>query len=698
VKILVSWLRDFVDVSVPPADLAWGLHLLGFEVASVEPAPGAAATDADAVIDFEITANRPDCLSVFGMAREAATRWRLPMRPAAAAASAAALREPDTPLPLRVTIEDADLCPRYAAAMADVRVGPSPDWMVRRLAAAGVRSINNVVDVTNYVLIELGHPMHAFDGDRLAGGHLVIRRARPGERLTTLDGQDRALDDGMLAIADAERPCAIAGVMGGFDAEVSRSTTVIVLESAYFVPASIRRTSRRLGLSTEASYRFERGADPGAPLRALARACALIEQIGAGTTRPGWIDAYPGERDRRRVRLRVERVGQLLGQAVDPPEIERILTGLGFDVAPAADVGPGRLEWLVGVPGWRGDVSREADVIEEVARHHGYEHLPATFPALAAPPAPPDPRLERGRLVQRLARAAGFSECCAFAFVERPAAAAFAPEDDIAPIANPLSEKLAVLRPSLLPGIIDSLSHNRRRERRDVRLFELGSRFTRRAGEVRAIGLAWTGAAAPDHWSETGRSVDFFDIKGVVEGLAGGLGLDPTFAPQAFPWLVAGRSAAVTVTGPDGRVRELGSVGQLQRALAESRGLPPQDDVYVAELDLDAVADLASLGDHLEVTPLARHPSVVRDLSVLVGEGLPAAALRATIHAAAPPTLAGVREFSRYQGPGVADGLVSLSFRLTFRSPDRTLTDDEVQAATDAIVGALATVHEAKLR
>lgn len=299
-KILVSWLREFVDPGVPIKELGWRLHMAGFELASIDAVGGTASADEDAVVDLEITANRPDCLSVAGIAREAATLFDRPLT-----LPAPTLRgEPTTPLPLSVTVDAAELCGRYAAAMADVRIGPSPAWLERRLAAAGVRAINNIVDVSNYVLLEMGHPTHAFDYARLGGAAIVVRRARAGERVTTLDGQERTLEPEMLVIADAGRAQAVAGVMGGLDSEVSLATTTIVLESAWFLPTSVRRTSRRLGLSTEASYRFERGADPDAPVRALARCCELIEQIGAGAVRPGWIDAHPAPRARTTLTLR----------------------------------------------------------------------------------------------------------------------------------------------------------------------------------------------------------------------------------------------------------------------------------------------------------------------------------------------------------------------------------------------------------
>jgi len=688
VKILVSWLRDYVDIPVPVRDLARDLNLLGFEVASVDHR---SSDPEDAVIDFEITANRPDALSVFGFAREVSTRYGRPLRTEVRQAA----RPGDEPLPLSVVIEAPDLCPRYAAAMADVTIGPSPAWMVERLAAAGVRAINNVVDVTNYVLLELGHPLHAFDYDALAGRAIVVRRAREGERLATLDGVDRALATDMLVIADAERAAAVAGVMGGAESEVSSSTRTIAIESAYFQPRSVRLTSRRLGLQTEASYRFERGADPELPVVALARACQLLEEIGAGTVRPGLIDAYPSPRTPARVVLSARRLTQLAGVEVPPADVERILTGLGFDVT--ASTGTADPRWLVVVPSWRGDVTGDADLVEEVLRHFGYDRLPTTFPVLADAPSPPDARLRREQAFRRLALACGFSESVTFTFIERAAAAPFAAEGELVAIANPLSEKFAVLRPSLLAGLVDSVSHNRRREQRDVRLFETGTRFTAHGGEVRAIGLAWTGAASPAHWSGSGRAVDFFDMKGTVERLLGGVGLEARFETATRPFLVAGRTAAVTVQGADGPLA-VGLVGELDARLAASRGLPPQDPVFVAEIDLDVIAPLMSFGESLQVQPLPRHPSVVRDLSIVVGEHLPAASLRATILESAPTFLAEVVEFARYQGKGVPEGAMSLSFRLTFRDPERTLTDDEVQQATDRIVAALAESHGARLR
>jgi phenylalanyl-tRNA synthetase beta chain len=692
VRLLVSWLRDLVDVPVAPAQLAADLHMTGFEVASVEPPPGITDTSADAVIDFEITANRPDCLSVIGLAREVATRYGTALHPP----EGLALGPPDaarTGTDLAVAIDEPGPCARYCAAVADVRVGPSPDWLRGRLEAAGVRAINNIVDVTNYVLLELGHPMHAFDLARLAGAELHVRLAHRGERLRTLDGQDRTLQPDMLVIADGRHATALAGVMGGAGSEVTSSTRTVAFESAWFDPASVRRTGRRLGLSTEASYRFERGADIEAPPTALARACALMEQIGAGTVRRPWIDAWPLRKPARRVPLESARVEQVLGIAVGDADIDRILTGLGFGVEMAS---PGRFEIVV--PSWRVDVSRDVDLVEEVARHVGYDRLPTTFPALTAVPATPDRRRERDRLVRRVAAAGGFTESVTFSFIPRDRAAAFADGDTLVEILNPLSEQFAVLRPSLLPGLVESVAHNRRRGQDDVQLFELGTVFGVGAGERRALGVAWTGSASRVHWSGPARAVDFFDVKGFVEALARAVGSPVTFAPAQLPFLVPGRAAAIETAGGSEGGRRLGSLGLILPSLADSYDLPARAEVYVAEIDLDEMLDVMTFDATLAVQSPPRHPVVVRDISIVVEDTLPAADVRGTIRAAAPATLVRVGEFDRYQGKGVPDGRVSLSYRLTFQAADRTLTDAEVQRAMEEILASLARVHGAVQR
>lgn len=724
-RVLVSWLKEYVDVPVDIDTLAKDLTMRGFEVASIEPVAGRAD---DAVIDFEITANRPDCLSVVGMAREVAVKYGGSLRMPASASgfgapspdlAADAVGRDGSPsrptgtapasseVPLRVTVARPDLCPVYCAAVMDVTVGPSPSWLVERLTLSGVRAINNIVDATNYVLLELNQPLHAFDLATIAGAHLEVRTARRGERLTTLDGVERTLADDMLVIADVAGAQAVAGVMGGGATEISGGTTTIVLESAYFEPAQVRRTRRRLNLSTEASYRFERGVDPSMPARALRRVVQLLTQIGAGRARPGEIIVGEKSPAPRRVTLRHSRIARVLGMEVPVAEVEQILTALGFLLRSSAEATQSdgvetdgseshpSPTWAVTVPGWRGDVTREEDLIEEVARCAGYDRLPVTFPALSAPPARTAPRMVRDARVREALIGAGFAEAVTFTFIEKAAAAPF----DAAPVAidNPLSELFAVLRPSLLPGLIDSLSHNRRREQRDIRLFEVGTRFTATHGETRTVAIGWTGAASPEHWSGSGRGVDLYDMLGVVQRVAHVLRVPVTVAAGDHPALMPGRAARLSRAGTDGVVHEVGWAGQLAPGLADARGLPSADPVLVAELDLDLAAPDYDADWQVEMAPLPRHPSVVRDLSIVVAADLPAASVRGTIHAAAPPTLVAVREFDRYQGASLPEGKVSLSLRLTFRAADRTLTDAEVQTAVDTILSALAT-HGATLR
>ena len=704
----MSWLREFVDVPVGRggadgiAELADLLTMRGFEVGAVEPWPaGPAGDDAppDAVLDLEITTNRPDCLCVLGIAREVGTMYgtdlRMPKRPPTGEDQA---RDPGQTIadPIAVTIDeaDADLCPRYVGALADVEIGPSPDWLTARLEAADVRPINTVVDVTNYVMLELGHPMHAFDLDRLAGPEIRVRRARAGETIRSLDGVERRLEPEMLVIADAERPQAIAGVIGGAASEVSRTTRTIVLEAAYFNPISVRRTSKRIGLTTDASYRFERGADVEAPATAMARARQLLVSIGAGQPRGPIVDRYPTPPAPIVVRLRHHRIGHLLGQVVDEAFVAPTLTRLGFDPQPEPSTDPP--VWRVTVPTFRVDVSREEDLIEEVARHHGYDQLPTTFPALTRPPPPSGPWRARDHLIRRLLTGCGFSEAITYGFIERePALAVHAKGEDIVALRNPLSEKGAVLRPSLVPGLVDSLIHNRRRERQDIRLFEVGSRFRHDDGETPALALAMTGAAVARHWSGPERTTDLFDLTGVLARLCEGFGGVATFEPDTTGHLVPGQTATVRLTLGD-ETTVLGTVGQLDPGFATARGLTGSDAVYVAELDL---RPLTTGGfDHLRATPVPRYPSITRDLSVEVDDTLPAVQVRDTIRAAAGPALVSIKEIDRYQGTGIAARAVSLSVRLTFRAPDRTLTDTEVQSATDEVIRALAQAHDAKLR
>jgi len=690
-KVLLSWIREFVDVPESAEEIGTLMSVRGLALEGLEPCDWplslagslTASREPDVVMDFDVTANRPDCLSIIGIAREIATAYQRPLRSEGdglshrqTAATAEAVAARTSPEGIPVNVEDPELCPRYVAAVADVTVGPSPEWMQSRLTACGIRPISNIVDITNYVLLELGQPMHAFDLHQLGGRAIVVRRAKPGESIKTLDGKLRTLTPDMLVIADASRAQAIGGVMGGFDSEVTDATTQIVFEAAYFKPSSVRATSKALGLKTDASTRFERGMDVTAPARAMARAFALLERIGAGKPAGVIQDVYPAPQPPASLTLDRARVPGLLGMEVPDAAVVRILDSLGFTTA-ANDGG-----WLVTAPSWRVDIRRQVDLIEEVGRHHGFEQLPSTFPGVQQAPASSDPRITRDRRVRNALLGMGCSEAITFAFIESAAAEPFLGADAPVALANPLSEKFAVMRPSLLPGLIDAVSHNRRHGRRDVQLFEIGTRFSAR-GETRGAGVAWTGLASADHWSGARRDVDFFDLKGVVEQLAAVGLVSLTFGEADVPYLVKGRAATMAVNG-----QHLGVFGLLDPGVGDRRDLPSGDEVYVAEINLDALT-AAAPADPLRATPLPRYPWVVRDVSMLVDDTLSAETVRGTIRSVAPSTLIEVREFDRYQGKGIPDGKVSLSFRLTFQSPERTLTDEEVQTSMQHIIDAL---------
>jgi phenylalanyl-tRNA synthetase beta chain len=702
-KVLLSWLRDFVDVPGRAEDIAATMSVRGFAVEGLER-----LYDGDAVIDFEVTGNRPDCMSVGGIAREVATAYGLQVRrPAIASSLRRAGDQSDSGPALHLTslktvnhgdidvvIENPDLCPRYAGAVADVTIGASPEWMQTRLRAAGVRPTSNIVDITNYVLLELGQPMHAFDHARLGGGQIRVRTARPGEVLLTLDGKQRELSPEMLVIADAERAVAVAGVMGGGDSEVTAETKTIVLESAHFNALSVRRTSKALGLKTEASVRFERGTDPRLPLTAMERACALLEMTGGGSARGTVVDCYPVRIEPTVLRLRRDRIAGLLGVAIPDGDVRRVLEALGFALRDA------EAGWDVTVPTRRVDATREVDLIEEIARHCGFDRIPVTFPALTVAPPPVDPRITRARQLRALATGQGFSEAVTFGFTSSPAAEAFVTGETIVSLRNPLSEAFAVLRPSLLPGLVESAGRNVRRGQRDVQLFEIGNRFTQQSGEIQAIAFVWTGAGRPPHWSERTREVDFFDATSLVWTIADALDASLQFRPLAAPpsFLVAGQAAEIVAgardSGPSpATAARVGLVGRLTPAVGELLGLPAEMPAYVAEVAIEALAQFRRTT--MKATAPPRFPSVDRDISILVDDTTAAQSVRDTVRALAIPNLADLREFDRYAGKGIPDGKVSLSVRLTFRAPDRTLTDAEVQSAMDDLLIALKDEHGA---
>src|SRR5687768_14056987 len=446
-KVPLSWIREFVDVKAGAEEIGTLMGVRGLALEGLEPHGD------DVVMDFDVTANRPDLLSVIGIAREIAAAYKLPLVYPSKGGHHAEWK-PDQSIP--ITIEKPDLCGRYIGATANVTMGPSPQWLQDRLSVCGVRPISSIVDITNYVMLELGQPMHAFDYDKMRGGQVIVRRARPGEKMTTLDGKARTLSPDMLVIADAENAEDIGGVMGGANSEITNRTTRVVFEAAYFAPGQIRATSKALGLKTEASTRFERGMDRTAPPRAIMRALELVEKIGAGRATGAITDVYPKPHQSKIIHLERPRIARLLGMDVPDDEVMRILVSLGFQVRRVGD------RWDAVIPSWRVDMHRQVDLIEEVGRHHGFEHLPTTFPGVEQAPPPSDPRIARDRKIRTALLGMGFSEAITFAFIEAAAAEPYLAGHAPVAMANALSEKFVVRRPSLLPGLVHSSSHNSR--------------------------------------------------------------------------------------------------------------------------------------------------------------------------------------------------------------------------------------------
>jgi len=634
----------------------------------------------DVVYDLEITPNRPDLNSLIGIAREIAALTGNP------------LRIPATPLPLaadgstaaglvEVRIEAPDLCPRYTArVIRGVKVGPSPAWLRSSLEKVGLRSINNVVDVSNYVMLETGQPLHAFDYNLIARNAdgkpvIVVRRAVAEEPFVTLDAKEHVLGVDNLLIADERKGIALAGVMGGRNTEINEATTDVLVESAYFVPTGIRRTSKSLGLRTDASYRYERGADIGAADLASRRCAQLILETAGGTLAEGVVDAFPAPVEPKRITLRHARTDALLGVSIPADEQARFLAGLGLAEVSGEGLRGDTSTWAV--PSWRVDLKREVDLIEEVARLFGVDRIPSTTPRGALGTHPFDAQYDRFADVRRTLCGLGLDEAQGQTLVAD--AAARLVSADVVALANPLSSDMNVLRPSLLPGLLDTLRHNLSRRNGDVQVFEIGRVFVRQNDTAREgwrVAIALTGARAPRFWSGADRDVrcDVFDVKGLVEELIEHLGLRGVAyqrRPEPTPLFV--ESATVSLGGK----LPLGQLGQLQPALGKKLDL--REPVLLAELDLDQLLQRGNPAKSFK--PLAQFPSIQRDVAMIVGEGLTHDAVLAAVKQAKPANLEAVELFDVFRGKHVPEGHKSLAYSFTYRAADRTLKDDEVNAA-----------------
>jgi phenylalanyl-tRNA synthetase beta chain len=669
VEFSLAWLADYVDLPADPQELARRLTAAGLAV------EGITGRGEDTVIDVDVTTNRPDCMNHFGLAREISVILGHPLKRPPAMPEEGPEPVGDA---LRVIIEDAEGCPRFAARVVrGVRVGPSPDWLRARLESIGLRSINNVVDVTNFVLWELGQPLHAYDLGKLAGGTLVARRARAGERLTTLDGQERELDPEVLVIADAERPVGLGGVMGGLESEVTDATRDVAIEGAHFDRRRVRAAARRFGLHTDASHRFERGADPEVCAEAVGRAALLIAAVAGGTVSTGALDERdPGRSWHRHGRLDLGRLDAFAGAEISAADAERWLTGLGFGVDRVERPGSG--VWRVTVPSWRyydfqprPEPPHEVyaqDLYEEVLRMYGFDRIPAALPAIPGADAPkPEYQIRRERARRQLA-ASGYVETVHFAFLDPARDAAFPslrPGAKPLRLANPLSEQYSVLRRSLAPNLVETARFNQRRGLAAVRMFEIATVFYERgAGEIpdqpEHVGLV-CGGRVGNPWQRE-MDLDLFDLKGTIEALAADFGVRLEVRPADLPGLLAGSAAELA---RDGEV-----VGWLGR-VEEEEGYP----LYVAEL---ATAALAGGNPSLAIVIPSRYPGISADLTLTHSLEIPWAEIDRTIREHQPPDLVSWSLKVRYRGPGVPEGAVRTTVSFFYNARERSLTQGEV--------------------
>jgi len=685
--ISYKWLKELTDTKFSSQEVQERLTMVGLAIDAVE------RHEQDYVIDVEVPSNRPDCLSHVGIARELTVierkQLRLPEeRPIKTEGKSASLTS--------VEINDPDLCPRYAARLVrGVKIGPSPDWLAKRLETIGQRPINNVADITNYVLHELGQPLHAFDFDKLGGRRIVVRRAAPGEKLTTLDGVERTLTADMLVIADAEKPVALAGIMGGEESEISAQTRDVLIESAYFDPHSVRVTARQLGMDTEASRRFERGADARGVLRAQQRCVELICELAGGVATEDAVDVYPQPHTQRRVELHPTRVEGLTSLSVEIDEMVRILTGLGFEPAGESD---GRMSFKV--PSWRIDVEEEEDLVEEIARHTGYDKIKSELP-----PANLSGEYQPGEMQQRSLRRAlnafGYDEAINFSFIPQENRFELIPwlagrEEHQPQLANPIIEDSAWMRSTLLPGLLNSLRHNLNHGTRDVRLFEIGRIVSGLSDkelpqERLALAILATGGALEENRAQPERELDFFDLKGALEAAVDWMNLSPlSFTQSSVRHLRDGQTARIKLA--DGT--DIGSMGRLAENVAAAYKF--RQAVYVLELDLSAL--LSGPTKIIQYSPLPRYPSVVRDLSLLVNRNVALDEIFSAVRNQNVADCRSVKLVGTFEGGNIQSSKRSVTLRLEYRSDERTLRDDEVEERHARLTAALLEAFAAEQR
>ncbi|MBP2000476.1 phenylalanyl-tRNA synthetase beta chain [Paenibacillus shirakamiensis] len=653
----------------------------------------------DQVLDFDLTPNRSDCLSMIGAAYEVG----------AILGRSVKLPEPDKKLieiadeakdHLRISIEAHDLCSHYAARyFTHVKIAPSPQWMQNRLAAAGVRPINNIVDITNYVMMEYGQPLHAFDADHIAENSIIVRQAEDGETMTTLDGQERKLEAGALLISDGQRtPIALAGVMGGLNSEVTDQTVNIVLESARFDGGSVRKTSRQLGLRSEASLRFEKEVDPSNVIPALDRAASLIAVYAGGTVYHGTVEEVISKPEEKRIKLSLDKLNVYLGTDISMLEVKTIFGRLNFELAD----GPGEVEVIV--PTRRGDITRDVDLIEEIARLHGYSNIPTTSIEGKSTSGGYTRNQALRRSLRGLLTHGGWNEVISYSFTHESSTALFPTLTGVnkaVKLSLPMSEDRSVLRTSLIPELMHIAAYNRNRKQDNLALFEIGNIFlteedklTRQPKEQSVLGFFLAGLRQEKQWNVPAEKVDFYDLKGAVESVITYLGLTDLVSyvadrPEGFH---PGRSASLFLNVHDHKVR-VGVLGQLHPDLARNKDL---DDTYVAEILLEPLYQHANRV--IVSRELPKFPSVERDIALVVDTTVEAGSLLSSIRESAGEWLTHVQVFDVFTGSKLGENKKSIAISLTYQHKDRTLTEEDITQVHDKVVNELVQSFDAELR
>ena len=680
-KISLDWLKEYVDVDLPLKELIDRMTMIGLVVEETEEKAG------DIVLDVETYANRPDTLGHLGMAREIAVLLGKPLKERSWPLTEMSIRTTDL---VSVQVQDEDLCPRYCGlVIRGVSVGPSPDWLRARIEAMGLHSINAIVDVSNYVLFATGQPIHAFDLAKIAGARVIVRRAKKGEQIRTLDGRVVVLTPEMLVIADEKKPVAVAGVIGGEESAVSNSTRDVFIESAAFDPGSVRKTRKALETLTDASYRFERGVDIGFTPQAAVMAASLLAGFGGKAGRD-IIDVYPRPRKAREMLLRARRVAELLGVEIRPAYIEKVLNDLGFGLK-SRPIG----SWMVQVPSHRADIEREADLIEEVARFYGYDRIPVVLSPLEVLEPAPTPAGKIQRIDQQLFHY-GFDEVLNPSFADPADEAALATGRKPVEIRNPLSAKAGLLRTTLIGSLLENIAWNRNRGMEGVHIFETGNVYSWRdvestvVDEESTLALATAGPLGPIQWGEKPKENDLFHLKGAVEAALAALRFDaPIFAPENQPVFDPARSLAIFYKG-----EKIGFLGRVRTGLADHYGI--KGDVFAAEISLGRLAEKKPRP--FEFTPLPKYPAVVRDLSFWIGREAVYQNVRAAVLKADAASLERFEVIDRYDGDQAPRDKIGLSLRFIYRNPKGTLTAEDVDKSEQKIIKALKTALSVQLR